>query len=324
MATLAAANPSEAVLGWTGPTGAVHDFSRNGYDIEVKSPAAVNANTVRISNIDQFDPRLSTDLHLAVVHLSASTDAPDIETRIERLLAMGVPADALETRLGDAGYYRGMELSVPSDYTLRAIRWWNVDADFPGLRASDIDISRLVGIDGISYDLLLGVLPTAMSLTPRRRWHKLGRDERRDVQQLLDALRPVSRHHPPGDITTSSVLAAHLRAADIEPAGRAWELASAEFRSSGDFAHAVSAAQTERATPTGRRQPENGTPTESCDSATELIGARTSTGPMDWFPQRFEPGAIQGAGAKKLWAPRMCRRRNYSSARPRRTVGMPA
>nr|WP_300048465.1 PD-(D/E)XK motif protein [uncultured Nocardioides sp.] len=163
MAKLAATNPSEAVLGWTGPSGAVHDFSRNGYDIEVKSTAAVNANAVRISNLDQLDPTLSTDLHLAVVHLAASTDAPDIETRIEELLAMGVPADALETRLGHAGYYRGMELSVPSKYALRGIRWWNVDGDFPGLRASDIDISRLVGIDGISYDLLLGVLPTALS-----------------------------------------------------------------------------------------------------------------------------------------------------------------
>lgn len=34
--------------------------------------------------------------------------------------------------------------------------------------------------------------------------------------------------------------------------------------------------------------------------ATELTRQRNSRGPLDWFPQKFEPGAIQGVGAKKL------------------------
>ncbi|WP_135452763.1 hypothetical protein [Mycobacterium sp. DL99] len=34
--------------------------------------------------------------------------------------------------------------------------------------------------------------------------------------------------------------------------------------------------------------------------ATELTRQRISRGPLDWFPQKFEPGAIQGVGAKKL------------------------
>jgi hypothetical protein len=121
-----------------------------------------------------------------------------------------------------------------------------------------------------------------------------------DVQKLLDALGPVRRHHPPGDVTPTSVLAAHLRAAGVEPAGRAWERASAEFRSSGDFARAVNAAQTVHATPTGRNDRKTVPPPSYVTQATELIGAHTLRGPMDWFPQRFEPGAIQGAGAKKL------------------------
>jgi hypothetical protein len=163
MLLLAAVNPAAAVAAWTGPSGAIHDFSRQGRDIEVKATAAVNATTVRISNLDQLDPALSASLHLAVVHLTAATDAPDIDARIESLLALGVPEDALETRLGDAGYYRGMELTVPTRYLLREIRWWTVDNGFPGLRASDIEKSRLLGIDGVSYDLLLGVLPLALS-----------------------------------------------------------------------------------------------------------------------------------------------------------------
>lgn len=162
MLLLGGTDPLAAVNGWTGPTGAIHDFSRQGRDIEVKATAAVNATSIRISNLDQLDPTLSTTLHLAVAHLAAATDAPDIETRIETLLDAGVPGDALETRLNEAGYFRGMEIHVPTRYMLREIRWWNVDSTFPGLRASDIAASRLLGVDRVSYDLLLGVLPPAL------------------------------------------------------------------------------------------------------------------------------------------------------------------
>lgn len=34
--------------------------------------------------------------------------------------------------------------------------------------------------------------------------------------------------------------------------------------------------------------------------ATQLTRQRSSRGPLDWFPQKFEPGAIQGQGTKKL------------------------
>lgn len=163
MALLAAVDPAAAVTGWNGPAGAVHDFSRNGQDIEVKATSAVNANSVRISNLDQLDPNTSASLHLAVVHLASSTDAADIDARIEALIALGVPADALETGLADLGYFRGMKLSVPTRYALREVRWWNVGDGFPGLRSSDIDNSRLMGIDAVSYDLLLGVLPPILA-----------------------------------------------------------------------------------------------------------------------------------------------------------------
>ncbi|MGH3086931.1 MAG: PD-(D/E)XK motif protein [Rubrobacteraceae bacterium] len=159
MKILATVNPIAAVSGWSGPMGAIHDFSRQGRDVEVKSTSAVTPATVRVSNLDQLDPALSASLHLAVVHLAESSDAPDIEERIASLLALGVPEDALDVRLGDAGYLRGMELAVPTRFLLRGIRWWEVGAAFPGLRSSDIEMSRLVGITGVSYDLILGVLP---------------------------------------------------------------------------------------------------------------------------------------------------------------------
>lgn len=163
MTILASSDPVKAITGWSGPSHAVHDFSLDGRDIEVKSTSAVNANLVRISNLDQLDPRLSSSLHLAVAHLSSGTDAPDIDARIDRLVDAGVPGDALEMKLAEMHYYRGMDLSVPSRYALREIRWWAVMDDFPGLRSSDIDASRLAGVNGVSYDLLIGALPDALT-----------------------------------------------------------------------------------------------------------------------------------------------------------------
>lgn len=120
------------------------------------------------------------------------------------------------------------------------------------------------------------------------------------AQELIAALRPVQNHHRPGEVSVNSVLAAYLRAADVQPEGAAWEIAKAELRRTGDFNAAASAAcsqngrQASPQPPTSRRVPP------AVTKATELTGARTNPGPMDWFPQKFEPGAIQGAGAKKL------------------------
>lgn len=163
MGLLARVDPVAAVDGWTGPDNQSRDFRRLGRDIEVKASSAVIPSTVRISNLDQLDPDLSSILHLAVAHLAVGSDAPHIEERIDGLLELGVPGDVLETKLREFGYFRGMEVTVPSRYHLRELRWWKVDSSFPGLRSSLIDESRLVGIDHVSYDLVLGALPPALT-----------------------------------------------------------------------------------------------------------------------------------------------------------------
>ncbi|CAM3741249.1 PD-(D/E)XK motif protein [Nocardioides marinus] len=163
MTRLAAHNPTAAVEGWTGPDRQSRDFRRGGKDIEVKASSAVSPTSVRISNLDQLDPGLSSSLCLVLAHLSLESDAPDIEERIEILLDLGVPIDALTMKLRELGYLRGMELTVPSRYRLRQLHWWMVDANFPGLRASDIESSRLAAVDQLSYDLILAALPPSLS-----------------------------------------------------------------------------------------------------------------------------------------------------------------
>lgn len=64
-------DPLTAILGWKGPFGENKDFVfPNGQALEVKS-APLNANTVRISSVDQLDPN-GLMLRLCVVHLERS------------------------------------------------------------------------------------------------------------------------------------------------------------------------------------------------------------------------------------------------------------
>lgn len=122
------------------------------------------------------------------------------------------------------------------------------------------------------------------------------------AKELMAALGPVKRYHRPGEVTANTVLAAHLRAAKLKPEGRIWEIASTAFRASGDFMRAVDAAlssETDGSTD-HHRGPRTPSVPQSVTRATPVTGARTSRGPLNWHPQKFEPGAIQGAGAKKL------------------------
>ncbi|MGH3086930.1 MAG: hypothetical protein ACRDSJ_06375 [Rubrobacteraceae bacterium] len=117
----------------------------------------------------------------------------------------------------------------------------------------------------------------------------------------MAALAPVRRHHRQGEVTVNSVLAAYLRAVEVAPEGQAWQKAKAAFHATGDFSGAALAARTADGSEQLRstNEPWVAEP-PAVTEATALTGVRTSREPMDWFPQRFEPGAIQGVGAKKL------------------------
>lgn len=150
----------EGIQCWAGPNGSVHDFVRGGRAIEVKATSSVDGNSVRISNLDQLDPGTVADLHLVVVHLKESADAMSIDDRVAELIDLGVPAIELEQRLGLLGYVVGMSDSVATRFEVRGVRWWVVDEEFPGLRASDIDPVRLRSVGHVSYDLMLAGTPS--------------------------------------------------------------------------------------------------------------------------------------------------------------------
>lgn len=163
LSRLGSRHPLAALNAWAGPSRSTHDFVHEGHHIEVKATASVDGQTVRVSNIDQLDASTaSEDLHLLVVHCAVDPTATDLDSRIRDLIASGFPRTRLIRAVADYGYVfeSGQAALV---FAVRSIRLWNIDDDFPGLRASDIPASRRPAVLRLSYDLSLSAAPSPMS-----------------------------------------------------------------------------------------------------------------------------------------------------------------
>lgn len=124
----------------------------------------------------------------------------------------------------------------------------------------------------------------------------------KDVERL-EALARVKDYFRGKQVSDNTVLAAHMRAIGIAPSGDPWKIARAALQAGKTFEEAahIGGGHGSPAAPKseGRRTADQGGRAR-ITPATELTAARLNEGPLDWFPQRFEPGAIQGDGAKKL------------------------
>lgn len=160
---LAERSPASALDVWRGPTRSVHDFVQGGAELEVKATASVDGSTVSISNIDQLDPTLVSELHLVVVHVMADETAPSLDQRIDELIAMGMPRGELLARVQKVGYVYETPPGIADRYAVRSVRAWRVGADFPGLRSGEIAEPRRKGISDIKYRLTLAAAPDRVS-----------------------------------------------------------------------------------------------------------------------------------------------------------------
>jgi hypothetical protein len=156
---LAGHSPAAALDAWRGPSQSVHDFVRNGGELEVKTTTSVAGNTISVSNIDQLDPGLVDTLHLVVVHAIANEGSGTLDDRIDQLIAMGVPRGELLRKVDDAGYVYESGTRVDDRYEIRSVRAWPVDQAFPGLRAGEVGTQRMKGVSKIKYDLNLAAAP---------------------------------------------------------------------------------------------------------------------------------------------------------------------
>lgn len=159
---LATAAPLKALDTWQGPSNSVHDFVRDGNELEVKTTTSVDGNFVSISNLDQLDPTLVTSLHLVVVHAREDPRARSLDERLDDLVAMGVPQSALLAKVASAGFLYGSGITSEDRYQVRSVRAWKVGKSFPGLRRSDLGEVRLRGISKIRYELALDSAPNRL------------------------------------------------------------------------------------------------------------------------------------------------------------------
>lgn len=160
---LAHRNPVGALDAWRGPSKSVHDFVRDGAEIEVKTTTSVDGNFVSISNIDQLDPALVASLHLVVVHAREDATAPTLDERIEELFELSLPRDAFLTKVASAGYVYGSGVSVEDRFRVRSVRAWTIGDSFPGLRRAELSETRLKGVSKIRYELALDSAPRRLS-----------------------------------------------------------------------------------------------------------------------------------------------------------------
>jgi hypothetical protein len=151
--------PEVALETWVGPTGRSHDFVTGQSAIEVKTTSSVDGNTIQVSNLDQLDPALHAHLHLTVVHLRETPNAPSLDDRMRALIELGFPSSDLISAVEEAGYvFESGDSTVPRLET-RNIRVWEVQENFPGLRSSDLGERRRLGVSRVRYELALDVAP---------------------------------------------------------------------------------------------------------------------------------------------------------------------
>lgn len=80
----AGVTPREAVTAWTGPLGALHDFSFSCGAIEVKSTASGQKHVVQIASADQLDTALVAPLFLATCRFSRESGGFTLTERLKK------------------------------------------------------------------------------------------------------------------------------------------------------------------------------------------------------------------------------------------------
>ena len=168
---LAAHNPLGALDAWRGPSKSVHDFVRGGAELEVKTTTSVDGNFVSISNIDQLDPAAITSLHLVVVHAREDNRAPGLDERIDEVIGLGVPQDALLTKVATRWVCVRKRSPGQDRFQVRSVRAWIVGDSFPGLRRAELGEVRLKGVSRIRYELALDSAPQRLSKRGVRALH---------------------------------------------------------------------------------------------------------------------------------------------------------
>ncbi|WP_327403126.1 PD-(D/E)XK motif protein [Streptomyces sp. NBC_01288] len=152
---LASLAQSEAVEGWTGPTGTNQDFQLPDVAIETKASAAKRPRSIRIASERQLDGTGTPALLLALATIDERRggSGESLNRRVDGIRQQLTSPSArarLDGLLMQAGYLPGhRDLYDEPRYTLRDLRFWHVREDFPRLVESDLP----EGVSDCTYNL---------------------------------------------------------------------------------------------------------------------------------------------------------------------------
>ncbi|MGO1472462.1 MAG: PD-(D/E)XK motif protein [Flaviflexus sp.] len=149
---LASIRPEDALRAWRGVDNYRHDFSlRNA--VEVKAYTGAASPSVQIHGVRQLDPPLSGALTLVTFHLEEMDSGRSLEDLIDEI-GQVLPISLIREKLeGDLPSKELRRFEVVEQ------RIYEVDNSFPGIRESASPAHSLLGIDELTYRLLLDVCP---------------------------------------------------------------------------------------------------------------------------------------------------------------------
>ena len=145
---------TEAVMAWTGPRRAPHDFQTPYGSVEVKTTAAATPHSFRVANVRQLDDRGVSALYICVVRVDESEGGEEtLPEAIDRLRsALGASAKQLDEPLINAGYIEAQRSLYESPrYSIRSPRFFHVGEGFPRLTEPRIPN----GVESVSFSVAL-------------------------------------------------------------------------------------------------------------------------------------------------------------------------
>lgn len=154
---LARRNPIYALDCWSGPSGAVHDFTTKHGDLEVKASVREGMDVV-ISRLDQLDCTTDHDLFLIRLQVEESVKGLTISEKVDQLVHDGLSRSSLVEQLARYGFLLGEDPDT-TRYSVLSAMAWQVTPKFPGLRSWDLPKERRGAITQVKYTLDLVSAP---------------------------------------------------------------------------------------------------------------------------------------------------------------------
>lgn len=153
--------PDGAVLSWTGPLGAAHDFRYPDNTVHEVKTTPAEGRTVQVSSLEQLDPTESSSLTLAVVALDErQSGAPDAMTARslmaefrELLIAQPASIKELDRRLEALGV-ANLEPTHDHHLAVAGFRQYQVTAGFPRLLREH----AMPGLENVTYRIRLSAI----------------------------------------------------------------------------------------------------------------------------------------------------------------------